>query len=76
MLLQDSEIEVIAASTMQLDIDTTKSSMQDAGLPTMGFDTENFNPTGNLGSDRAEAEAQAPCQAQDTNSKHNTVMLI
>ena len=45
MLLQGSKIEVIVASTMydvstmQLDIDTTKSSMQDAGLPTMGFDS-------------------------------------
>ena len=39
MLLQGSKIEVIVASMMQLDIDTTKSSMQDAGLPTMGFDS-------------------------------------
>ena len=70
VLLQGSEIEVIGASINQLDVETTQTSKQDARLPTMGFDTENFNPTGDLGSDRAEA------QAQDTSSKHNTVVLI
>ena len=46
VLLQGSEIEVIGASMSQLDVETTQTSKQDARLPTMGFDTENFNPTG------------------------------